>query len=396
MEESNCVFNGLFIKYVPNLNLITKNKEASLVVSRLEYWFQSYKKGFYKFMEPCSNPLYRPGDSWEEELGFTRRVFNRAFSYIGIKYKSKSLFLKAKDPFQGKLYASYYDRKTNRTYFIRNHKTANSLLKKIFNRKISKEESQKNRDLSCRYRNDQKSRSFTRACQVSSLQRNTSSVLKSLKPHGEGLESKVKKNTDEMKNIWKEEIGGEGLPKSLVPLSRRLYEALQTFFQESLEKWREYCRKIASSKFLMGEKTKFRAWISWVIKGDVFERIMAGDFDIGDRVPRKVQEQRALKKLQLERKREKEAQLEREKQENEKSRRKKTVIWIESLNPDEKEKLKKSFSEELLRESSELAKNSVSMVNEFKEKGWKGFFMEEFFHEWVGERLAFEKPFDLK
>ena len=80
-------------------------------------------------MEPCSHRLYKKGDSWEEELGCKRRCFARAFKKIGIKYRSRMEFDAAPDKFQGKMYASYYDRYTNRTFFIRNHALADEFLK---------------------------------------------------------------------------------------------------------------------------------------------------------------------------------------------------------------------------------------------------------------------------
>ena len=91
-----------------------------LLKGQLNYWFSKKPNGFYKFLEPCNHPLYKAGDSWSEELGISRRVFNAVFDLIGIRYNSKTAFKKAKDKFQGKLYASYHDRKTHKMFFIRN------------------------------------------------------------------------------------------------------------------------------------------------------------------------------------------------------------------------------------------------------------------------------------
>jgi len=43
---------------------------------------------FYKFKEPCKHNAYRPGDSWTEELGFSRAEFDNAMKIIGTKLKS--------------------------------------------------------------------------------------------------------------------------------------------------------------------------------------------------------------------------------------------------------------------------------------------------------------------
>ena len=48
--------------------------------------------------------------------------------------------------------------------------------------------------------------------------------------------------------------------------------------------WKDFCKRIASSKFLMGEiKASFKASLDWVLKFDVMQRIFEGDFGIGDR-----------------------------------------------------------------------------------------------------------------
>lgn len=63
-----------------------------------------------------------------------------------------------------------------------------------------------------------------------------------------------------------------------------LKKAFETQFDSCLEKWREFCKKIASSKFLMGEiKASFKASLDWVLKFDVMRRILEGDFGVGDR-----------------------------------------------------------------------------------------------------------------
>jgi len=121
-----------FIKFDPRLNRITGCSRATLILSTLEFWFSKKPDGFYKFIEPCSHPLYKEGDSWAEELGCDRKCFARAWNKIGIKHKSRRSFEAAEDKFQGKLYASYYDRYTNRTFFIRNDELASVVLSEYF------------------------------------------------------------------------------------------------------------------------------------------------------------------------------------------------------------------------------------------------------------------------
>ena len=107
-----------FIKFNPNINNYFGNDKSSIIVDRLEYWFSKCENSFYKFLEPCDHALYRVGDSWLEETGIKRKTFKKVFKLFGTWYNSKSEFLKQDDPFNGKLYSAYYDRKLNRTFFV--------------------------------------------------------------------------------------------------------------------------------------------------------------------------------------------------------------------------------------------------------------------------------------
>lgn len=118
------------LNYCPSLNQITGSITASLLMCQLEYWFHKTKgKAFYKFLEPCIHSHYKKGDSWTEELSFSKAEFRLAFNRIGKVYKSKQAYLDSKDPFEGKFYLSYYDRGTRCTYYIRNTASLNELLR---------------------------------------------------------------------------------------------------------------------------------------------------------------------------------------------------------------------------------------------------------------------------
>ncbi len=57
-------------------------------------------------------------------------------------------------------------------------------------------------------------------------------------------------------------------------------------FSGDLNNWREYACKVNSSHFLMGEKktkNNFKAVFSWLIKEETIEKIMNGEYGIGDR-----------------------------------------------------------------------------------------------------------------
>jgi hypothetical protein len=106
-----------------------------------DYWFSLKPEGFYKFLEPVQtkgkdeqdNPiqghrLYRPGDSWCEELNCSPHEFRRMFDAIGVRWNSKSEFMNAVDPFCGRGYCSYVDRKQNLTHYFRNHALVDAFL----------------------------------------------------------------------------------------------------------------------------------------------------------------------------------------------------------------------------------------------------------------------------
>ncbi len=97
-------------------------------------WFEGYPEGFYKFLEPSDHPAYKNGDSWTEELGMSRHEFRTAFDKIGIRYKSKSDFDQAVDKFQGLFYCSYVDRRSNLTYYFRNHDLVDAALDELLSK----------------------------------------------------------------------------------------------------------------------------------------------------------------------------------------------------------------------------------------------------------------------
>lgn len=119
------------IPYVKELHSIAGGVLGCLVMQQLDYWFESHPQGFYKFLEPSDHPAYKDGDSWTEELGMSRHEFRTAFDKIGIRYKSKSDFDKAVDKFQGLFYCSYVDRRSNLTYYFRNHDLLDAALKEL-------------------------------------------------------------------------------------------------------------------------------------------------------------------------------------------------------------------------------------------------------------------------
>ena len=90
------------IAYRPKLNRITGSVLASVLLQQANYRFvNNGEQPFYKFRAPCKHALYRPGDSWTEELGFSGDEFDSALKRIGTKIvagTSKAEALKKTDP----------------------------------------------------------------------------------------------------------------------------------------------------------------------------------------------------------------------------------------------------------------------------------------------------------
>jgi len=78
------------IIYRPRLNQITGSVLSSILLHQIIYWAYKSNNLFYKFKEPCNHKLYKPGDSWTEELGFTRWEYETALKRIAEKYNPKN------------------------------------------------------------------------------------------------------------------------------------------------------------------------------------------------------------------------------------------------------------------------------------------------------------------
>ena len=105
-----------------------------------------------------------------------------------------------------------------------------------------------------------------------------------------------------MISIWNEVVEeGKRTLEINQKRARFLITAFKTKFEGSLEKWKEFCKRVASSKFLMGEiKDSFRASLDWVLKFDILQRILEGDFGIGDRTVYVREEKNTSQQLQVE------------------------------------------------------------------------------------------------
>jgi hypothetical protein len=94
--------DGKLVNYRPEMRAIAGDTLAGILLSRIWFWWnQKDKEAFYKFNAPCQHEKYRPGDSWREELGFTRSELTTALGKIATKIKTgmkKSDAMKWTDP----------------------------------------------------------------------------------------------------------------------------------------------------------------------------------------------------------------------------------------------------------------------------------------------------------
>ncbi|MBA7572391.1 hypothetical protein ES695_06645 [Candidatus Atribacteria bacterium 1244-E10-H5-B2] len=102
------------VPYRPKLNKITGSVLSTIILQQILYWWKKGgRKRFYKFKDKCNHALYSEGDSWLEELCFTREEFDTAIKKIGFKMgktenkikKEKAFIIYYRDP-QG---VTWYD-----------------------------------------------------------------------------------------------------------------------------------------------------------------------------------------------------------------------------------------------------------------------------------------------
>jgi hypothetical protein len=72
------------ISYRPSWNEITGSVNATIFLQQVLYRWEGTRSPFYKFSGPCKHRFYRPGDSWQEELGFSRRELETARKKVGV------------------------------------------------------------------------------------------------------------------------------------------------------------------------------------------------------------------------------------------------------------------------------------------------------------------------
>ncbi|MCB8945851.1 MAG: hypothetical protein H6658_19050 [Ardenticatenaceae bacterium] len=76
------------VSYHPKWNGFTGGVTSSIFLQQAIYWWvRSKRRPFYKFNEPCSHRAYKDGDSWSEELGFSRKELETARGRVASRTK---------------------------------------------------------------------------------------------------------------------------------------------------------------------------------------------------------------------------------------------------------------------------------------------------------------------
>lgn len=125
-----------FVPYLVELrNLpLVKSPNGCLVVAQMEFLMAITKKHrFIKYLEPpkTRKKFYKKGQSWVEELGFSKDEFRTAFKQVGTVYQSKREWMRADeegDAFKGKYYLSFNHKPAHLTFYLRNDDLVNQAL----------------------------------------------------------------------------------------------------------------------------------------------------------------------------------------------------------------------------------------------------------------------------
>jgi hypothetical protein len=132
--------------------------------------------------------------------------------------------------------------------------------------------------------NTSKKTSLSEASQQLESTEHSSIDIKTIQPDKPAEREKIN-IVEDMISFWNEIIEQTPNKIALTPKrSQHLNAAFKQFFNSNLADWEAFCCKIASSKFLMGEVTNFKAYLDWSIRFEIIQRILEGGYSFGDRV----------------------------------------------------------------------------------------------------------------
>ncbi len=112
------------ISYRPSWNQFTGSINATILLQQIIYrWAKHGRQPFYKFSAPCSQPAYRQGDSWQEELGMSRKELENARRKIAISTQGE---------LSSTALISYWRDRYHKTWYALNESLLIDLLGKIY------------------------------------------------------------------------------------------------------------------------------------------------------------------------------------------------------------------------------------------------------------------------
>lgn len=97
----------------------------------------------------------------------------------------------------------------------------------------------------------------------------------------------AREDFDEILEIWKKHVGQEGL--QLTDSRRRqLRSLLVLYFDGELQQWEQFCERIKSSPFLMGQgPRKWHVTLDWILEESNLIKVLEGNFDDPGRAEQK-------------------------------------------------------------------------------------------------------------
>ena len=193
--------------------------------------------------------------------------------------------------------------------------------------------------------------------------------------------------TNKMIKQWNLIIRDNNVPLLTSQRRLQLNMIFTKYFCGSMEKWKEFCISINSSKFLMGEKKLgFKAYFDWLIQDQIIERILNKEFGIGDRTPDIVREENERKfKAILQKKQEAERLKARELKQQllvEKEREENINKFLTNLSEKESRKIKIAFEEDIRSRGKE--KYGITAVFFAKDK-WQGVGVDFYYQKFIEE-----------
>jgi hypothetical protein len=122
------------VLYRPRLRSIGGSVAGTVLLQQIIYWDSKANGKFYKFAAPCDNSMYKPGDSWEEELGITPKELRTALSNFAFKLgkKNKALYGDQYEDKKNKALVLYYTDSQRITYYLLNRQLLDKCLMGVY------------------------------------------------------------------------------------------------------------------------------------------------------------------------------------------------------------------------------------------------------------------------